>query len=44
MADVIHQFSIRAPQQAVFDMFATPQGLDKWWTKESSGEPKLGAA
>ena len=43
MADIIHEFSIKAPQQAVFEMFATPAGLDRWWTKESSGEPKVGA-
>ncbi len=44
MADIIHEFSIKAPQQAVFEMFATPAGLDRWWTKESSGEAKVGAS
>ena len=44
MADIIHEFSIRAPQERVFAMFATPEGLNQWWTKESSGEPAVGAA
>ena len=44
MPEIIHEFSIRAPQEAVFQMFATPAGLEKWWTKESGGDPKVGAA
>ena len=44
MPEIIHEFSIRAPQEAVFQMFATPAGFDKWWTKESDGEPNVGAA
>ena len=44
MPEIIHEFSIRAPQEAVFQMFATPVGLEKWWTKESDGEPRVGAA
>jgi len=43
MAEIIHEFTVKAPPQSVFDMFAAPAGLDKWWTRESSGEPKLGA-
>lgn len=43
MPDIIHEFSVKAPEQSVFEMFATPAGLDKWWTKTSSGEAKLGA-
>jgi uncharacterized protein YndB with AHSA1/START domain len=43
MADIIHEFSVKSPQEMVYEMFTTPGGLDRWWTKESSGEAKLGA-
>src|SRR5215831_14541634 len=43
MPEIIHEFSVKASPQSVFDMFATPVGLDKWWTKTSSGDPKVGA-
>lgn len=43
MADIIHHFSIKAPVQKVFQAISTPTGLDVWWTKRSSGEPKPGA-
>jgi uncharacterized protein YndB with AHSA1/START domain len=38
MTDIIHEFTIKAPPERVFQSFATPAGLDKWWTKTSSGE------
>jgi uncharacterized protein YndB with AHSA1/START domain len=41
MPDIIHDFIVKAPPERVFEMFAVPAGLDRWWTKESSGEPKL---
>ena len=43
MPDIFHDFVIKAPAQKVFQAVSTPQGLDAWWTKRSSGEPKRGA-
>jgi uncharacterized protein YndB with AHSA1/START domain len=43
MADILQQLTIRAPRSRVFEMFATPQGLDRWWTKTATGTPKEGA-
>ena len=43
MADILQQLTIKAPRARVFEMFATPHGLDRWWTKTSSGVPKEGA-
>ncbi len=42
MPDVVHQFSIRASAQKVFQSIAMPAGLDAWWTKRSSGRPEVG--
>ena len=44
MADIIMQFPVKASAARVFEAVSTPQGLDTWWTKRSTGEPKLGAA
>ena len=38
MADIIHEFIVRAKLERVFESFATPHGLEKWWTKSSSCE------
>jgi uncharacterized protein YndB with AHSA1/START domain len=42
MADIIQEFTIKAPQERVFETMSTPAGLDRWWTKSSSGEAKEG--
>jgi uncharacterized protein YndB with AHSA1/START domain len=42
MADIIHEFTVKALPERVFQSFATPSGLEKWWTKESSGESRDG--
>ncbi len=42
MADILHDFPINVSAQRVFEAVATPQGLDTWWTLESSGAPQLG--
>jgi uncharacterized protein YndB with AHSA1/START domain len=41
MADIIHEFFVNASPARVFEMFSTADGLNRWWTKEASGEPKL---
>ena len=43
MADIFHDFIIKAPATKVFAAVSTPQGLDQWWTKRSTGEPKEGS-
>ncbi len=44
MADILHDFPIKASAQRVFQGISTPNDLDAWWTKRSSGEAKDGAA
>ncbi len=39
MADIYHDFPIKAPLERVFQAVSTPQGLDCWWTKRSEGKP-----
>ena len=43
MADIYLDFPIKAPVNQVYAAVSTPQGLDAWWTKRSSGEPVEGA-
>lgn len=43
MADIFHQFPIKASGQEVFEAFSTPSGLDVRWTKQSAGKPVEGA-
>lgn len=38
MADIIHEFTVKAAVGEVYRLFSTPAGLDKWWTKKSTGE------
>ena len=42
-ADIFHDFPIAARAVHVFDGVSTPNGLDHWWTKTSSGVPREGA-
>jgi uncharacterized protein YndB with AHSA1/START domain len=43
MASVLLDVPIRASPARVFEAISTQQGLDRWWTKRSSGTPALGA-
>jgi uncharacterized protein YndB with AHSA1/START domain len=43
MPDIFHELTVNAPPGRVFAEIATPQGLDRWWTKVASGEPRAGA-
>ncbi len=43
MADIFHDFPIKASLDRVFQAVSTPQGLDRWWTKRSEGKPAEGA-
>jgi len=43
MADIIQEFFVKASPTQVMEMFSTPEGLNRWWTKRSSGVAKEGA-
>ncbi len=43
MADILHDFPIEASAARVFWAISTPEGLDHWWTKRSTGHPLEGA-
>jgi uncharacterized protein YndB with AHSA1/START domain len=40
MPDIFHDFIIKATPDRMFNGISTPEGLDAWWTKKSSGRPK----
>jgi len=42
MADVIHEFTVNAQPPRVFEALATANGMEKWWTKQSTGENREG--
>ena len=43
MPDILHNLTIQSSTENVYDVIATPKGLDAWWTKSSSGHPEFGA-
>jgi uncharacterized protein YndB with AHSA1/START domain len=43
MADIFHDFPIKAPIERVFRAVSTAEGLDTWWTARASGTPAVGA-
>jgi len=43
MSDILHDLSVKAPVNRVFEAVSTPAGLDCWWTKPSAGRPSVGA-
>ena len=43
MPQISHDFPVFAPAARVFENISTPAGLDRWWTKTSSGLAELGA-
>jgi uncharacterized protein YndB with AHSA1/START domain len=44
MADIFHDFPIKAPIERVFRAVSTAEGLDTWWTLRASGTAEEGAA
>jgi len=42
MFNIHHNFAINAPGGKVWDAFCTPEGLNSWWTLQSSGIPAIG--
>jgi uncharacterized protein YndB with AHSA1/START domain len=43
VADILHDFPIKAPRERVFRGFTAPSDLDQWWTVRSKGAPTEGA-
>lgn len=41
MADIFHQFQIGSKPEKVFEAISRSKGLDNWWTKSSSENPRL---
>jgi uncharacterized protein YndB with AHSA1/START domain len=42
MPDITHRLPANAPAGRVFAMFASPEGLNEWWTCDSAGTPEVG--
>jgi uncharacterized protein YndB with AHSA1/START domain len=42
MVDIIHRIGIKAAPRAVYDALATVEGVAGWWTKDTTGESRLG--
>jgi uncharacterized protein YndB with AHSA1/START domain len=42
MADIIHRIGIQAPLSRVHAALSTVEGVAGWWTRETSGESRLG--
>ena len=43
MANIVQEFTVKAPQDRVFQAMATPEGLAHWWTKTSEGKSEEGS-
>jgi len=43
MAEILSDFPIKATAAKVFQAVSTPQGLDAWWTLQSSGLAATGS-
>ncbi len=43
MAEILHDFPVKAPLDQVFAKLVTPEGLDQWWTRRSGGSPLVGS-
>ncbi len=44
MVDIVHRIGIKAPLSKVYAALSTVEGVAGWWTKETSGENKLGGS
>jgi uncharacterized protein YndB with AHSA1/START domain len=42
MVDIIHKVGIKAPISKVYAAVATVEGVAGWWTRDTTGESKLG--
>jgi uncharacterized protein YndB with AHSA1/START domain len=42
MFDILHRVGIKASPDQVYKTLATPEGVARWWTVETTGDDKLG--
>ena len=42
MAEIIHRVGIKAAPSQVYSALSTVDGLARWWTKQTSGDSKVG--
>jgi uncharacterized protein YndB with AHSA1/START domain len=42
MVDIIHKIGIKAPLSKVYAALSSVEGVAGWWTRETTGEAKLG--
>ena len=42
MVNIIHRVGIRAPLSKVYSALSTIEGLAGWWTRDTTGIPKVG--
>jgi uncharacterized protein YndB with AHSA1/START domain len=42
MIDIIHRIGIKASASKVYAAVATPQGVAGWWSRETTGDAKVG--
>lgn len=42
MVDIIHRVGIKAPPSRVYMAVATVEGVAGWWTRDASGESRVG--
>lgn len=42
MFSIHHDIIIKSTPEEIFNAVTTAEGLDSWWTKQSSGQPKMG--
>jgi uncharacterized protein YndB with AHSA1/START domain len=44
MVDILHRVGVVAPLAEVYDAVATPAGVARWWTTETTGESEVGGS
>lgn len=42
MFDILHRVGVRAPKDQVYAALATPEGLARWWTTDTTGDSTVG--
>jgi len=43
MAEILHRITIDAGPDRVFDALTVSEGLQSWWTQDSTATPKIGS-
>ena len=43
MADILHRITIDAVPDRVFDALTVSEGLQSWWTRDSTATPEIGS-